>query len=270
MIAQKNYMFLLLTALIFLGSCKEKTDIMVPGGDPLLVIESAVTTEIDSSYVKLTLSSNYFNAADYPVISKANVRINGVAFSFDPLKQLYKPGAGFVGKTDSVYNLLIEYNGKNYTSQSKLDKMFRIDSFFQTMKPKEGFLPAGFSVSYAGYDGRPRIKYTYFVNGFYDTITHRDSFNRNKILFNSSQTPLNKNYVFEIPFTRYNTGDEFLYIFRSIDKNMNDFIEAFNFQSSAAPGPFQVPPANLPTNVVGGAVGYFATYDVIRGRYKIK
>ncbi len=266
----KNPIFLLLAGFLFVASCKEKIDIDIPGAAPLLVVEAEVTTETDSSYVKLNLSSNYFSVADYPVVNNATVSVNGVPFNFDASRKLYTPGPGYVGKTDSTYNLLINYDGKTYTSQAKLERMFRVDSFFQTYKEAEGFLPAGYSVSYVGFDDRPRIKYTYFLNGFFDTIMHRDSFDRNKILFNSSQTPINQIYHFEIPFTRFNHGDIYLYIFRSIDKNMNDFIEAFVNQSPAIPGPFQVPPANLPTNITGGAVGYFATYDVVRGKYVVK
>lgn len=266
----KKHIYLLAVGFILTVACKEKIELEIPGAAPLLVVEAEVTTETDSSYVKLHLSSDYFSAADYPVVSNALVSVNGIPFGFDPIKNLYKPANGYKGKTDSTYRLTINYNGKTYTSAAKLEPMFRVDSFFQTYKKAEGFLPAGYSISYVGFDQRPKIKYTYFVNGYFDTITQRDSFDRSKILFNSDQTPINKTYQFEIPFTRFNPGDEYLYIFRSIDKNMNDFIEAFINQSSGAPGPFQVPPANLPTNITGGALGYFATYDVVRGRYKVK
>jgi hypothetical protein len=125
-------------------------------------------------------------------------------------------------------------------------------------------------VSYVGYDDRPRTKYTYFRQGYYDTIVHRDSLLDFKVLFNNDQTPLYQEYNFELPFTRLQVGEECIMIFRSVDKNMNDFIDAYENQTSGAPGPFQVPPANLPTNISGGAIGYFATYDVIRKRYTIK
>jgi hypothetical protein len=148
--------------------------------------------------------------------------------------------------------------------------MFRVDSFFQVWKEAEGFLPAGYSISYAGFDDRPQTKYTYFINGYFDTIVQRDSFDNNKILFDNTITPINESYNFEIPFARFNSGDEYIAIFRSIDKNMFDFINAYNNQDPNIPGPFQTPPANLPTNIVGGAVGYFTGYDVQRWRYKVK
>ncbi len=268
--SNKNIFALIAAFWFILGACKEKIDLVVPDAAPLLVVESELTTETDSSFVRLTLSSNYFSPLDYPVVTNASVSINGVVFSYDALKKLYKPAAGYLGQRDTLYHLLINYAGKTYTSQARLEPMFRIDSFVQKYKPAQGFFKAGFALSYIGFDNRPPIKYTYFINGLYDTISKTDSFNRNKILFSSDQTPVNKTYEFEIPFARFQSGDTYICIFRSVDKSMYDFIDAWATQNSGAPGPFQAPPANLPTNIIGGAVGYFATYDVSRWRYLVK
>jgi hypothetical protein len=266
---KKTIYSLFITALLFVA-CKEKIDIQVGDRDPLLVVEAEVTTEIDSSYVKLSLSTNYFVAGLPPSVKSASVSVNGVPFVFIPSQDLYRPAKGYVGKTDSVYLLSISYNNKAYSATTKLERMFKVDSFFQTWKEAGGFLPAGYSISYAAFDDRTPIKYTYYLNGYYDTIVKRDSFDGNQILFDNSITPINKQFNFEIPFARFNSGDEYIAIFRSIDKNMNDFIAAYGNQNPDIPGPFQVPPANLPSNISGGAVGYFAGYDVKRWRYKVK
>jgi hypothetical protein len=264
-----SYSFLV--AILLLIGCKEKINIQVADRDPILVVEGEVTTEADSSYVRLSLSTNYFVAGKPPIVNNATVNVNGVNFAFVPSQSLYRPAKGYLGKTDSIYNLLINYNNKTYSASTKLERMFKIDSFFQTWKEAEPpFLPSGYSVSYSAFDSRPQTKYTYFVNGYFDTITQRDSFGGNQILFDNSFTPINERYVFEIPFARFNAGDEYIAIFRSIDRNMNDFIAAYGNQNPNIPGPFQVPPANLPTNIVGGAVGYFAGYDVQRWRYRVK
>jgi hypothetical protein len=266
----KNILFSLMATVLILSSCKEKIDVQVQDRDPILVVEAEVTTELDSSYVKLSLSTNYFVAGNPPKVTNAVVNVNGVPFTYNPSQDLYRPSIGYVGKTDSVYSLSVNYDNKIYTASTKIERMFRVDSFFQTWKEAEGFLPAGYAVSYSAFDDRPLTKYTYYVNGYFDTIVQRDSFDGNKILFDNSITPINAQFNFEIPFARFNSGDEYIAIFRSIDKKMNAFITAFNNQSPGIPGPFQVPPANLPTNIVGGAVGYFAGYDVQRWRYRVK
>jgi len=267
----KNFLFAvtLALALFVFNACKEKIDIDIPGANPILVVESEVTTELDSSYVKLSSSSNYFGNPQYPIVENASITVNGTVFSYKG-NGMYRPAPGFIGKVDSVYNLKIVYNGKEYTASSKLEPMFRVDSIFQTFKPADAFLDEGFALSYAGFDTRSPIKYTYFQSGYFDTIAQKDSFINTLVLFDNSVTPIGVPYDFEFPFSRFQKGEEFFCIFRSVDKPMNDFLLTFSEQSSGAPRPFQTPPANLPTNIKGGAVGYFACYDVVRKRYVVK
>ena len=61
-----------LVALIFiLQSCQEKIDLDIPGGQPKLVIESEVTTESDSSFVRITRTADYYSATQNPLVTNA-------------------------------------------------------------------------------------------------------------------------------------------------------------------------------------------------------
>lgn len=261
-----HFLFVLIT--VSMISCKEEIELDIPGGEAKLVVEAEVTTETDSSYVMITKTANYYSTEPIPKVTNATVTVNGIVFSHTG-EGIYKPASPYTGVAGQTYDLKIVVDGNTYTSTSQLSKMFRIDSVFQVYKPKSGFIDAGWSINYLGFDDRPKIKYTFFRLGYFDTIVQRDSFSRMKILFNSEQTPLGTQYAFELPFTRFQKGEECVMIFRSVDKFMNSFIAAYAEQSSGPPGPFQSPPANLPTNITGGAIGYFATYDVIRKRYKV-
>lgn len=256
-------------AVLMAASCKEAIDLDVPGGEKKMVVEAEVTTETDSSYVKLTWTADYYSRDPYPVIENANVTVNGVVFNYTG-KGIYRAPSPYVGKVGETYTLNIVHEGKTYGAKAVLEPMFRIDSIFQVFKPAEGFIPEGYSINYIGYDDRPKVKYTYFRLGYFDTIVQHDSISEMKILFDNEFTPRFVPFAFELPFTRFKVGEESVLIFRSIDKNMNDFISAYDTQTSGAPGPFQSPPANLPTNITGGAIGYFATYDVVRKRYTVK
>jgi hypothetical protein len=267
MMQMKNIYILL--ALLMLLSCKEQIDIEIPPGERKVVVEAEITTETDSSFVKLTRTADYYSKDPYPVITDAVVTVNGIAFSHVG-NGIYKPAPPFTGIKDQTYALEIAHEGKTYASTAKLEPMFRVDSLFQVFKPAKGFIPEGYSINYIGFDDRPPVKYTYFRVGYFDTIVQRDSFDQFKVLFNSEQTPIGEPYSFELPFTRFKKGEECVMIFRSVEKAMNDFIMAYSEQTSGAPGPFQSPPANLPTNISGGAIGYFATYDVVRKRYKVQ
>jgi len=253
-----------------IASCKEEIKLDFPSSEKKLVVEAEISTEMDSSYVKLTMSADYYSTDPYTSVSSATVYVNGINFPYVG-NGIYRAPSPYVGVTGTLYNLTINNNGSVYNAKSLLDPMFRVDSVFQVFKPAEGFFKAGYTINYLGFDDRPKIKYTFFKLGKFDTILQRDSFGQQRILFNSDLTPVGVQYAFELPFTRLQKGEESILLFRSIDKNMNDFIEAYNTQTSGAPGPFKVPPANLPTNVVGtNVIGYFTCYDVVRKRYKVK
>lgn len=267
----RNKIWFALVAWLFLVvSCKEKIELDFPDQTPLLVIEGEVSTETDSSFVRLSLSSNYYSESNGEGIQNADVLVNGIPCVYSLTRGDFRLPVGFVGKVDSTYSLQVNYQGKTYAAQTHITPLFRIDSLFQTWKKEEGFLKEGYSISYAGFDDRPLTRYTYFLSGFVDTVSLQDSFSNAKILFDNALTPQGVPFVFEIPFTRFNSGDVFLAIFRSVDKPMYDFLMAYNMQQSGAPGPFQVPPANLPTNITGGGLGYFAGFDIKRFRYTVR
>jgi hypothetical protein len=269
LIMKNKFIYSLIALLFILQSCKEEIDLDIPGGKPKIVIESEVTTETDSSFVRITRTADYYSNGKNVPITNATVTVNGIAFTHVN-NGLYKPLAPYTGVVGTTYNLNVVADGSTFTSSSIIEPMFSIDSIFQVFKPKEGFIDEGYSINYLGFDNRSKIKYTYFRLGYFDTIVQRDSLSDNIILFNNDATPIGNPYAFELPFTRFQPKDVVILIFRSVTKEMNDFLFSFDMQSSGAPGPFQVPPANLPTNIRGGAIGYFATYDVVRRRYTVK
>lgn len=263
-----RYIKLVIPVLALMFACKEKVEVELPATDTRVVVESEITTETDSSFVKLSLTQSYYNTSPYPFITNATVVVNNDTF-YHTSKGYYRPKSGYAGKADSLYKLRIVHDGKTYTSKSTLHAMFTIDSVMQVFKPKAGFLDEGYAVKYVGTDNRQPVKYTYFRYGKVD-LTGQDSLFNALILFDNGTSQAG-NFEFEVPyFRRLKVGETTFLIFRSLDKNIFDFINAFADQNSGAPGPFQVPPANLPSNIEGGALGYFACYDVKRFRITIK
>ena len=261
-----------LLGLMLLTACEEQIDIDIPPTDKKVVVEAEVTTEKDSSYVRITQTADYYSTNPAPVINNATVTVNGVPFTLVG-NGLYRPASPFVGVANSTYELNIVHEGKTYKSSSKITPMFVVDSVVPVFKTAEGFLQEGYTAVYYATDNRPQPAYTYYQFGkvsklFRDNpidTFYVDSMFNNRILFDNASTNRGS-YAFELPFLRLQAGDTVIQVFRSVDKNMFEFIRAYNTQTSGAPGPFQAPPSNLPTNISGGAMGYFATYDVLRTR----
>ncbi len=260
----------LLLGLMF-TSCDEVIDIDVPDNTEKIVVEGQITTEVDSSYVRLTKSLGYFdNTNATPLVTDAVVDVNGISFNHIG-NGVYKASSGYVGTIGSIYNLKITHQGKTYTSSSTLEPMFEIDTVVSYFKPASGFIEEGYAVAYLAKDNRARTKYTYFRFGFTNTedTEGKDSLFDVRILFDNRNSIINEPFVFELPFLRLQPNDTALLIFRSIDEPVNRYYQALSNRGNAG-GPFSTPPANLPTNINGGALGLFAAYDVKRFRAAIK
>ena len=254
----------LLFGLMF-TSCEEVIDIDLPDNTQKLVVEGQITTEIDSSYVRITKSLGYFdNTNATPLITDAVIDVNGIAFNHAG-NGIYKASSGYVGTTGTIYNLKVTHQGITYTSSSTLEPMFQIDTVVSYFKPASGFIEEGYAVAFFAIDNRPRTKYTYFRFGFknQEDTQGKDSLFDARILFDNRNSVVNEPYVFELPFLRLQPNDTAILVFRSTDEVVNRYYLALENRRNSG-GPFSTPPANLPTNINGGALGLFAAYDVKR------
>jgi len=264
----KNWFYIFIAA-SFLSACTEKIEVDIPENTEKLVVEGAVTSELDSSFIRLTQSVGFFDDnKPTPTIENATVTVNGVPF-LHTTKGIYKPAASYLGTAGNTYNLIIAHNGKQYTSSSTLEPMFKIDTVVPVFKAAQGFLEEGYTVAYFGFDTRPQIKYTYVRFGFKGKDSINESYSDFRVLFDNKGQDPTQPVVFEIPFVRLNIGDTSLLIFRSIDQSLYRYLLALGNRGGG--GPFSTPPANLPSNIKGeNALGLFAAYDVVRFRTRIR
>lgn len=264
-----NYIlyFMLLLAVT---SCEEVIDVDIPADENKVVVEGYVTTERDSSYVRLSRTLSFFdNTSPVPQVINAAVTVNNDTF-YHVANGIYRPAAGYTGIAGTAYNLRVLADGKLYTSTAMLDPMYQVDTLVTVFKAKEGFIDEGYTVKFIGRDDRPRVKYTYFRFGFKNELETqgKDSFEDFRVLFDNKNSVLNTPYEFELPFLRLKENDTVITIFRSVDENVYRYLLALGNRQGGG-GPFSVPPANLPTNINGGGLGIFAAYDVKRFRYRI-
>lgn len=267
---KKIYIPVLFAALFALTSCEEVIEVDVPDNTVKLVVEGGVTTETDSSFIRLTKSVGYFdNTSSTPLVTNAVVVINTDTFRH-VAEGIYRPEAGYKGVPGQVYNLQIRVDGREYTSTSMLEPLFQIDSIVTVYKEKEGFIEEGYTVKYIARDDRPRIKYTYFRFGFKNEVDTRqkDSMFDFRVLFDNRNSVLNEPFEFELPFLRLQPDDSVILVFRSIDEPVYKYLLALDSQGGG--GPFATPPANPPSNIRGTDVlGLFMATDTKRFRYRI-
>lgn len=248
----------------FLVACQEKIELDLTEEGKKVTVEAYVCTEIDSSYVKLSFSAPFLNQNAIENITNASVQVveeanpNPIVFTHVD-KGLYRAPAGFKGNSGKNYELSIIVDGITYKSTSRLDSMFTVDPDLRSeFRAADGFIEEGYAITYFSIDNRSQPKYTWFQFGKNDTI------NEQEITFDNVNITTGQSVPFELPFFRPVSGDSVMLIFRSVDRNVYDYLNALFVLRSAAPGPFQTPPANPPTNISNGAIGYFVCSDVVR------
>jgi len=255
-------------SVIFLfASCTQKVDIDLNKFEEKVVIEGEINTE-SNSYIIVSKTTAYFSQPGRNGINNAIVVVSTNDSSWNFVHSggedgLYRRPANFKGIPNTNYKLSVIVDGKEYTAESYLNPMNKIlDTLSANYKEKEGFVDAGYAITYYSIEDRPGVNYTQFKFGVNDTFSDFTQY------FDSKNIVRNILLPFELPFFRAEPGDSVMILLKSLDYASYSYLVALNNLDSGAPGPFQSPPANPPTNIKGGGIGYFSAYDIVR-RWKI-
>jgi hypothetical protein len=245
------------------SACEEKIDLDLSYAGQKPVVEGRVTTEVDSSYIRLTQTAPYNSNEAPKTITNAVVEMvkdNEPSVVFSHVGNgIYKPAAGYVGEANHNYSLKVVIDGKEYTSQSYLYPMFDVDTTVtQEFKKADAFFDDGYTITFFANYNQPPIKYYWFRYGKNDSLEDGD------VLFDNSTIAQYTVRPFELPFFRAQKEDSVMMIFRTVDVNVYNYLYALGNLTGGAPGLFQAPPANPPTNIKGNALGFFYTSDVVR------
>ena len=152
----RNLFFIsFLSVIIF--SCTDVIDISVKEGVSQLSVDALVNNKAETQTIKLTLTQGYFdNSAIKPALG-ATVFVfdqDSVAYEFKDLKKdgiyIYDAKNKPLNKIGKQYALYINYDGEEFISVSKLNRVPKIDSInYEVNKlpvkpsngPQEGFQP---------------------------------------------------------------------------------------------------------------------------------
>lgn len=258
-------------ALLF-SSCEEVIDYELKNTERKLVIDALISDDPGPYTVKITWSAPYTKNQPTPRVSGAIVVLKDDQNHTDTLQEQapgqYMTDASFPqGQVGHTYQLYVKHEGKEYTAISKIAPMAPIDSisyafhegtetgyyeetgYYVTMHTQE---PPGLGNNY---------RFKFIVNGF--------SSNRSDRVLVVNDEYVDGNYItFTTPFAmQYN--DTVVLEGQSLSKAAYDYYTALTVQLNPN-GFFDAPPANLPTNISGGALGFFNTVSIQRIGVRIK
>lgn len=258
------YIGLVLITLVY--SCTETIDFKVGDQEPKLVVDATFTTEQKAHLVYLTWTTSVYNNQTPEPVTGAEVTITD-GLMLHQLMEL-EPGkyytadtvAGEIGKS---YTLEINYDNNTYTATDKLYEVAEMDcAFLIDADPNNFFLKGDYLVLMAAQEPKGVGDYylwNYYVNDtlFTDTISEK-VFSSDELIDGDQFTEIP---IFNFDTASLNPNDNMRMEMWSISKGYFDFLVGIQLEKFRG-SPFDGPPANIPTNLTNGALGYFVVADV--------
>jgi hypothetical protein len=253
---RKKYFYLLIIPFV-MTSCIKEVQIDLNDADPKLVVEALITDNPEPYRVKLTLTSPYFDQSGEKYVTTAQVYITDNIGNTDTLyytqNGIYATPGIKQGIVGNVYSLKVIYDGKEYNATETMQPKSYIDTITYIYNEGSAFIEEGYNVIL-----------NFQEDGSY-TNYYRFSFYRNDTLqtdpfkyFVTDDDDVQGNYITaQVPYN-YQTNDSARVVLQNITKEYYLYLTAVSTQVQASGGPFDPIPANPPSNITNGALGFFA------------
>ncbi len=237
-----------------LYSCQKVVNINLNAASPTLVVQANISNQPGPYSVVLTQSVGFTTPNTFPAVTGARVIIEDNVGNADTLKESPAgtyTGSKLTGTPNRTYTLLINANGNNYTSVCTMPAPVNIDSI---------------SLKYIPLNGSNSV----FIS-FKDPATGNNYYNGveivNRVVKNQDWTLSDVGFGVnghEItgPISsggyQLKSGDTATILLECIDVGMYNYYNSlYNASGSSGIGPGNPTPANPPSNISNGALGYF-------------
>ncbi len=256
----KNIIIILLSV-IALSSCDEVIELDIQQAEPRLIIEALVTNQPGRQYVQLTRTIPFGAKEKVPTVSGASVSVSdayGQVMDYtESTPGYYVPAEAFVGTPGMTYTLHVEVDGQTYTAEEVMQDVPPLDSLSVREDPEEKADPEeeGRFYEVLIYGKEPQETENFYLFKFYrnDTLFTNDG----SWIFAYDDTILGGN-IQALPTPLYYAASdkarlEMYPITRQAYRYYLDLSSNINNDG----GMFSGQPANVRTNIEGGALGYF-------------
>ncbi|MBW4888923.1 DUF4249 domain-containing protein [Mucilaginibacter sp. HMF5004] len=259
----KQFLFIIASLLLF-ASCTKEIHLDLDNKSGNIVIEGNVTNQPGPYYVRITKSVAFTETNQYPPITNAIVIISDNTGQIDTLRYVadgnYKT-TRLVSMPGRTYNLRILAQGLIYTAKSTMPQTVALDSLVQRSFSIGG--KVNYNILPIFTDPAPlgnRYLFILSVNARKDKTLQAFSDNINNGVVNQRElmTPSDDD-------KKVNINDMVHIEMQCIDQDIYSYYTGL-IQISGSSGPGgSVTPANPPSNISNGALGYFSAHtSVIR------
>jgi hypothetical protein len=259
----KTFSLFIISILVF-AACTKVIDFDLKDSEPRLIIEALITDKPEPQIVKLSLSGKFYGANTTPPAEGATVTLfdgfNTISLS-ETKPGIYTTPNTFQAITGRTYYLTVNYDNKEYTASAKMNPSIPFD----TIKIDYGFSfirnevdTTRRAILFTGQEPPTKgnvYMWWYYINGKLETDTLREAFVNDDSFVNG--TYFNDFSFFEFDKSLVKTGDTVKVEMFSINKGYQDFHFALLTETDFRGFLFDGPPANVQTNITGGAFGWF-------------
>lgn len=257
----------LLGAALALTSCEKVIDYELRETDEKLVVEGLITDQPGPYTVRLTGTTGYLSPGQVPTRDADLVTVTDVeAGVTDTLRRteagVYQttPKLG-VGQLNHSYRLLVVRGETRVEATTRLRPCTPIDSIGFTYRTPGNDLVQDSGYYVTVYFREPAGRGDYYRINFYENRAWR---NRAELFYFDDEL-YDGNYGDpEIEGYPVQLHDTVTIELRSLDRPAYDFLNGLATSQYQGGTPFDSPPANAPTNLSGGALGYFGASQVRR------
>ncbi|NDW18614.1 DUF4249 domain-containing protein [Dysgonomonas sp. 216] len=258
-----KYIIILFAAIssVFVTSCEKEIDLDLRTAAPRLVIEGKIQ-EYSYAKVKVSKTKGYYESNNFPNIEDAVITISNdqgeeETLQLAPDKEWYT-GRSIIGTAGHTYYLNVSYEGKEYTSTSKMPPLVPIDSitFFNFPESVSSYpFPL---VHFMDPPGKVNHYYRHiiYINGrrvkMNDPVTSPEE--RNELdgtYFHRVIPVFPENGSNDDPFEK---GDLIEIEQYCIDKGAYKFFKDLEDIENSM--------VNPESNITGGSLGYFSAYSI--------
>ena len=256
----KNTILLALFALV-LFSCEKTIELDLEQTQEATIIEGLITDQAGKQYIRISRSTGFYDNGQNPAVSGATVTVEdneGNSYAFvEQAPGYYVPEIPFAGKVGSIYSMTAKVGENLYTASETMHYVPPFDSLSIRLDPAEQADPEdeGRFYEVLVYIKEPQATVDYYLAKFYrnDTIQNWDgewAFAYDDLLLTED--------IDNLPAPFYYAKDDLAKVeMYAVTHECYKYYLDLNENINSDGGMFSGQPANLRTNIEGGAIGYF-------------
>ena len=258
----KNHFLPYICCLVFLSFACEKTILLDPGQTPeVYVVEGLITNANLKHQIKITKSQGFNDGGVSPGVSNAEVVVvddKGWSMEFLELQPgTYRAKEAFAGKIGHSYTLTIKHDDQVFAASETMNTMGTIDTLLTQIDLEEQAEPEeeGRFYDILVFMKEPQETENFYLvkffrNGQVENFEGEDVYVFDDVIIGEELNAL-PGPVY------YAEGDVARMELYSLSRKAFRFYSDLNANINNDGGMFSSQPANVSTNLEGGAIGYF-------------